>query len=385
MALREEIQELVKVMATIKGFDEFCLEFKDKKHDIVSAFSDWLQKKAPLKDEDNLTLKIVKEKWETIKQVANSNRLFGCIQHLSIKDELLDEFIKDMETCKTGEVAFKKADKQHYKTITEKYAYFATDISSVYHKYQSSQNPYINAHLAQIFNRSGMFDLGLYHLKKTVEYALSYPNQYWETPFAIYGCTEAIWELQYLLGEKGLIFICDQLSLPYLSILEVLFLYLSRSIYINMENPVAATYLSNRANLCYDYQYDFTIIFANNGLIGVNTHIQFMSDKAYAFEIAEKLGLGFIFYDDFKDSLKMYQHDSLIPNMSGGLHDIEDATMGELNKRGWARSIILANKLFDKYKQGNYNLTSQQLDTLFHYLHQVHPNKEIHFKWNKLS
>ena len=385
MALKEDIQELVKVMATIHGFDEFCLENKNEKQDIVSAFSDWRQKKAPLSEKEELTLKIVKEKWDTIKRKAAPNQLLGYIQHLSIKDKLLAEFIKDMEICKTGNVAFKKADIQYYKTITEKYAYLATDISSVYHKYQNSQHPYINSHLAQIFNRSGMFDLGLYHLRKAIGYALSYPNQYWETPFAIYGCTEAIWELQYLLGRKGLIFICNQLSMPYLSILEVLFLYLSRSIYINMENPVAATYISDRANLCYDYQYEFTIIYANNGMIGVNTHIQFMSDKAYAFEIAENLGLGLIFYDDFKDSLKMYQHDSLIPNMSGGLHDIEDATMGELNKRGWERSIILANRLLDKYKQGDYNLTSQQFDTIFRYLHQEHPNKEIHFKWNKLS
>ena len=40
----------------------------------------------------------------------------------------------------------------------------------------------------------------------------------------------------------------------------------------------------------------------------------------------------------------------------GGLHDMEDATFGELNKRGMYRSIALANKLYEKYQRGEYFL-----------------------------
>ena len=65
---------------------------------------------------------------------------------------------------------------------------------------------------------------------------------------------------------------------------------------------------------------------------------------------------GSTFKQDKKDAYKMYQHDSLIPNNTGGLHDMEDATFGELNKRGMYRSIALANKLYEKYQRGEYFL-----------------------------
>jgi hypothetical protein len=49
-------------------------------------------------------------------------------------------------------VAFKKADVQHYKTITEGIAYYGIDLQPVYDKHHDKQNPYINAELALIFN-----------------------------------------------------------------------------------------------------------------------------------------------------------------------------------------------------------------------------------------
>ena len=111
-----------------------------------------------------------------------------------------------------------------------------------------------------------------------------------------------------------------------------------------------------------------SMIFSENLFPGINIDIQFMSDKIYAYSIAEAHGLGIIFEQDKKDAYKMYQHDSLIPNNTGGLHDMEDVTFGELNKRGMYRSIALANKLYEKYQRGEYFLDQDKIRTVMRYI-----------------
>ena len=129
----------------------------------------------------------------------------------------------------------------------------------------------------------------------------------------------------------------------------------------NMMVIPKATWITQKRGCIIKRNYDTTsMIFSENLFPGINIDIQFMSDKIYAYSIAEAHGLGIIFSQDKKDAYKMYQHDSLIPNNTGGLHDMEDATFGELNKRGMYRSIALANKLYEKYQRGEYFLWPAQ-------------------------
>ena len=123
-------------------------------------------------------------------------------------------------------------------------------------------------------------------------------------------------------------------------------------------------YLSIRADLVYDLRKTFALIFP----VGVNPDIQFMADKYMADAYAQQFGLGIITEDCFKDSLKMYQHGSLIPNYTGGYHDIEDATWGELIERGTNRAYNIAYTYFNEYKRGNFQLSSDEANTIISYL-----------------
>ena len=372
-------------MSSIHGFNDFCIEYaRSGKHgNVIEDFIEWHCKDNFTPDEQ-ITLHIAKEKFDVIQREVKHNKLSGFLEHLKIEDPQLEEFCKDFSESKTGQVAFKKADVQHYKTITEKIAYYGIDIQPVYNKYHNTQNPYINAELAGIFNRTGMYEMGLFHLHKALNYALTQSNPYWDTPSGVYGCAEAIWELQYLLGRKGLEdFSRDNRDFKF-KILELLYLYLCRSIHIVENSAQSANYLSNRANLLYDYRYDFHLVFANNGFGGAKMEVQLMSDKAYAYRIGESLGLALLFQQDFKDSLKMYQHGSLLPNSTGGLCDEEEATMEELNKRGWFRSVELGNRLYQKYQKGEFHLNRYQIASLISYLRYKYPDTQKKFNWHNL-
>lgn len=373
---KEELRKLIEIMSDMDGFDEFYNESTPFKEgaDVLESFKEWKESHGGFNEDEIVTMKILFEKMYSIKQNIHPNKLSGYASHLFIQDPLVKEFLADFSSCMTGEVKSKKADRQHYKTITEEITYFPIDIKPVYHKYRETLNPYINSQLAQIFNRGEIYDLGLWHLQKTLGYIFTYPNPYWDTPIAVYGCTEALWELQYLLGNSGFAELGKDIKRFKLKTLELLFLYLSRSIHIVENSLKSAEYLSNRATLLYDYSYDHTIIFTDNGLWGVNPQIQFMSDKAYAYAIAETFEMSLIFEQDYKDSLKMYQHGSLIPNGTGGLREMEDATMGELNKRGWSRSVELANRLFLKFQRGYYFLDRWQIENIMDYLKKRYIN-----------
>ena len=123
-------------------------------------------------------------------------------------------------------------------------------------------------------------------------------------------------------------------------------------------------YLSSRADILYDYRNEYA-----NILFGINPDIQFMSDKAYAHELSEEVGLGIVTHQAFWDSFKMYQHGSLIPNSSGGYKDIEDATYQELIERGRVRSFMIAENFYQKYQNGDFSLTKSDIAVIFQYLH----------------
>lgn len=367
---RSEVSKIIEVLSTVKGFDEFCGECYPfpKGDNVILHFRKWKEAHGGIEREENITLSILDEKFNSLLKKANNNKLSGFSSNLCVNDKDLPDFLNDFENSKTGDLSFKKANIQHYKTIREYIANIGVDIRPVYDKYKNSVNPYINAELALLFDNSGMYDLRLYHLEKAFRYAVSYPNPYWDTPFGIYGCTEAVFEVQYLLWpprKERAIFRDTGFSVQDYGTA------LSLSFPLNPykgEYSQSANWLSNRANLLYENKLIFSMIFSENLFPGINIDIQFMSDKIYAYSIAEAHGLGIIFEQDKKDAYKMYQHDSLIPNNTGGLHDMEDATFGELNKRGMYRSIALANKLYEKYQRGEYFLDQDKIRTVMRYI-----------------
>lgn len=381
-----DVGRLVSVLSGMQGFDEFHKGCSNRESlcDVADGFLLWKRQKGLLQPREETTLKILREKLEQLGREESVNRLSGQVEHLAIKDPLVEEFRKDFHECRTGQVAIKRVANQHYKTRTEDAAYIGLNFEPVHHKYRKTRNPFINTELAIAFNNSGVYSAGLAHLKKSLYSAFAHPNPYWESPYEIYGCTEAIWEVQYLLGDSGLDILSESHKGFRLKLLKLLYLYLSRSIHIAYGNLHSLQYLSNRATLLYDYYREFTIIFGGADLWVTNIDVQVMSDKAYAYGMAEDLGLAAEFKQDFWDSLKMYRYGSLIPFSSIGSLDLNDETMGELNRRGWLRSIALGNRLYEEYKRGGLHMDRAEIDDIVSYLKNTHPDKPRKMRWMDL-
>lgn len=372
MTIEEQTARLAHMVSCVPDFEEFIAENKGDKNLplIVSSFQSKLKNEGGLTQEIEMMLKIIVERYEDIKE-SSFEGIHFINKHMQIDDtSVLSEFSNDKHRFTKSGWKFKRAERQHYKTITEKIAYQEVDYSSIIDKYINYDHPYICSQIAMAYNGSRMYHIGLPFLQKALCHVFSYPNRYWHNPWGIIGCTDAIFELQHLLGRKGMI---ELPALKVNGVLECLYLYLSRAISMfdncieeitDNEIPLSAimkiNYLSMRADIEYDYQYYFIPIFG----IGVNPEIQFMSDKYLSHAVAQKYGIEEMTQQNYWDSSKMYQHGSLIPNSSIGYNEIEDATWGELIERGQIRSEETANRLYNDYLKGDYCLNADELESI---------------------
>ena len=372
MKLEDQASLLAQLFASVPGFEQFLASYHGDKdiYIIVSAFRDKLETEGRLTESMDITLKIMLEKYEDTKELSLDG-LHYINKHLQINDSCeLQEFFEDRKRLTLKEIKFKRAEVQHYKTITEKIAYQQIDYSSVIEKYIKSNHPYICSQIAQACINAKKYHIGLPFLQKALRHVFSSPNAYWHNVYGITGCTDALYELQHLLGRVGM---NEMTQLKSCGILSCLYLYLSRAIYMcdnQSENlsvdeiPYGAimkiNYLSMRRDIEYDYKFDFSMIFG----MGINPDIQFISDKYLCYHEAQKYGIQIVAEQCYKDSLKMYQHGSLIPNSMGGYLDIEDATWGELVQRGQVRSETIASNLYKIYQKGGFRLSVNELSDI---------------------
>lgn len=375
----EELNRLNDFIYSIPYFDTFILNNSSKYTDIEELLRDFLlfinDKKLDVSSEIRIMVHIALERYGAI--IENSDKALYYINSTKqFHDEsILAEFFKDFKMAKCEGFTFKKADLQHYKTITEKIAFQKVDFKEeTIKKYWNCTHPYVCSTISSAFINAKQYEVGLQFLKNGLSNFNTIYNKYWDNPLALKGCSELLHLTQYVLGVKGM-----QETIGANKILEILYLYISRVIYMGdipqdkdslSKDSVPQhiidkiNYLSIRADLVYDYRNMFASIFP----IGVNPDIQFMADKYMADAYAQQFGLGIITKDCFYDSLKMYQHGSLIPNFTGGYHDIEDATRGELVERGTTRAYHIANTFFKEYKKGNFQLSTNEIDTIISYL-----------------
>lgn len=375
-------EQFFSFVAQVPGLDEFINGHKDLKDfdTILNNFREKQEAMGTMNYELDLMLKILSEKYMEIKQVQDGLHIVN--RHVSIDDtELLSQFVKDTKGLYSDQWKFKKADVQHYKTITEKIAYKEVDFSSIIDDYIDCNHPYICAKIAIAYLEGKNYSIGLVFLQKALNHVFSYPNVYWNNPLAIYGCVDALHEFQYLLGPRGMDSLSPVIKAGRYTILRCLYLYLSRAIHMCDEElntqayeedavPYSAiakmNYYSIRADLVYDYRQDFSLIFG----LGVNPDIQYISDKAWAYTVADHYGLGRIAWDAYNDALKMYRHGDIRPNNSGGYAEIEDATFGELIERGRIRSEILSQDLFEQYKQSEFFVSIPDIADCIAYLRE---------------
>lgn len=192
----------------------------------------------------------------------------------------------------------------------------------------------------------------------------------------MYGCAEALHEIQHILG-RNMYDLMNVLGGHFYQYLEVLYLYLTRCIEMSMpskydENNIseisiaAINYFAIRADLVYHYKHEFAMMW-----FGVNPNIQVMSDNYMAYEIGTKFGLNLMVEQCHKDALKLYQHNSIIPNGTSGIFEMEDANMSELIFRGQYRAKEYALRYYQQlcqYKWLNVASLSTMMNGLHHFI-----------------
>ncbi|MCI1682849.1 MAG: DUF4433 domain-containing protein [Bacteroides sp.] len=366
------------LLMQINGFEEFLLTHQDIKdfNRLINTFREKMMESNSLDYNSELILKIVQEKYGAL-IMASCNGMSYLNSCMQINDSnILSEFSKDCKDIYSSDFEFKNSDNQHYRTIAEQIAYRKVNFTSeIIDKYIDCFHPYICSKIALPFLNAKMYDIGLTFLQKSLYQVFSYPNIYWDNPLAIYGCTDALFEFQHLLGRQGMLVLGDTIGGGLISILKILYLYLSRSIHIldcKLQDSIKGfnnsdtipefvlqkiNYLSLRADLAHDYRQEFNSIFG----IGINPDIQYIADKATSYKLSQQFGISLITEQCWCDALKMYRYGSLVPNNTGGYQEIEDATFGELIDRGISRSERIAKDLLREYHDGQFAISKPKI------------------------
>lgn len=379
MSLRAELQRLNDFIYSIPHFEDFINSSSSTYKDVELLLNDFLKSliaKNRATSDIRLMIHIAIEQYANI--IEGSSKTLYYINHNKKYDDdaILMEFAVDYKDAHTGEYTYKRADVQTYKTITEKIALSKLNFSqSTINKYISCTHPYVCSVIATAFINAKLYDVGLHYLRNGLKNFCSYQNKYWHNPIALRGCVDILHLTQYILAPKGMF-----ATIGFNKLIKMLFLYISRLIYmgdIPIDDEIAdntdtipqhiidkINYLSIRGDLEYDYRNLIISIFP----IGTNPDIQFMADKAMADAYAKRYGIGVITEQCYWDSLKMYRHGSLIPNDTGGYHDIEDDTWGQLIERGTNRAYDIAYNYYLEYIKGEYQISEEEIDKIMNYL-----------------
>jgi len=331
---------------------------------LIESFRENLSQKRELSSEEDILLKHIVECTEN-EIYANSALKISIVNKVKIpNEEFLKEFQTDFQAIKTSNLSFEEINKGKYKTVKEYISLHGVDgkgLSELYEKYKDFNHPYIYDLISEPIIQAKNYSNGIAILKNSLKYALRYPNYFWHSLRGADACASSLYRIQFLLGYDGFREIEKSIENFETKLLKLIFLYLSRVIYMSEDNLLSIDAYSNRARIVRDYKYQFMGIFG----IGVIPDIQYISDKYLAYTTATKNNLvGQPFTQLMWDSMKMYRHGSHIPNSSGGYQETEDATWMELVQRGHLRSINLSEKILKEFENYELNFTNSEIDLI---------------------
>ncbi len=360
------------LLFSITEFEDFFKNYsKEKKIEgknglylLIESFRENLSQKRELSSEEDILLKHIVECSEN-EIYANSPLKISIVNKVKIpNEEFLKEFLTDFQAIKTGDLSFEEINKGKYKTVKEYISLHGVDgkgLSKLYEKYKDFNHPYIYDLISEPIIQAKNYSNGIAILKKSLKYALRYPNYFWHSLRGVDACATSLYRIQFLLGYDGFREIEKSIENFETKLLKLIFLYLSRVIYMSEANLLSINAYSNRARIVRDYKYQFMGIFG----IGVIPDIQYISDKYLAYTTATKNNLvGQPFTQLMWDSMKMYRHGSHIPNSSGGYLETEDATWMQLVQRGHLRSINLSEKILEEFENYELNFTNSEIDLI---------------------
>lgn len=354
-------------------FDTFHEKKISTKADIEMIFQEYkkyLLEQNKWSEELELSLKLIGEQSNIIEQKNTSSPIYNVNTSQKVNDSWIDGFIEDFNKCLTGD-SFAEEERRRYKTIKEYsilHGVNGEELSKVYSKFCDFNHPFVNFKVSSVLCNSKDFSNGLPILQEGIKSIASYPNYYWNSKFGVEAAAGMIGDFLFYLGHKG--FVDTGLLSEKIKLLKLLYLYLSRYIYMTNSNIRCVDFYANRARIVKECFMDFIGIFN----IGINPDIQYISDMYLAHQTGMIHGLPMFTkpFDQFYwDSMKMYRHGSHIPNSSGGYLEIEDRTWQELVRDGEIRSIMLAESLLKAFNNFELNLSNTNIDRLFAHLNEV--------------
>jgi hypothetical protein len=360
------------LLFSISEFEDFFKNYSQEKkiegknglYLLIESFRENLSQKRELSSEEDILLKHIVECTEN-EIYANSALKISIVNKVKIpNEEFLKEFLTDFQAIKTDDLSFEEINKGKYKTVKEYISLYGVDgkgLSKLYEKYKDFNHPYIYDLISEPIIQAKNYSNGIAILKKSLKYALRYPNYFWHSLRGVDACATSLYRIQFLLGYDGFREIEKSIENFETKLLKLIFLYLSRVIYMSEDNLLSIDAYSNRARIVRDYKYQFMGIFG----IGMIPDIQYISDKYLAYTTATKNNLvGQPFIQLMWDSMKMYRHGSHIPNSSGGYQETEDATWMQLVQRGHLRSINLSEKILEEFENYELNFTNSEIDLI---------------------
>lgn len=359
-------------------YKDFSLENKiEGKEDLyllTETFRKRLAEKREVTEDEDILLKHIIECAEN-EVYANSKLRISIVNKIKIPNEtFLKDFNIAFQAIKTDDLFFEQINKGKYKTVKEFISLHGVDgkgLSEIYEKYKDYNHPYIYDLISEPLIRAKNYSNGITVLKKSLKYALRYPNYFWDSLQGVDASASSLYRIQFLLAKDGLMEINKTIKNFESKLLKLIFLYLSRVIYMSDNNLLSIDAYSNRARIVRDYNYQFMMIFG----LGVNPDIQYISDKYLAYTTATKNNLvGEPFIQLMWDSMKMYRHGSHIPNSTGGYKDIEDATWIQLVQKGHLRSINLSETILREFENYELNFTNSEIDFICNYA--IEKNKD---------
>lgn len=376
----------------LKGIPEFeywathVYEWEGGLQKMLDSFRYYLEEKQILSDGYKLKLAMAQDLICDIVREIDVNVLTYVDRTLMLDETELEMFRVDYENSKTGNSFYNEARYQKYKTITSFFILEEVNGEYLKQKYYNSSHPLINSQLAELSYNSKLFDEWVNNLANGANYALRTPNIYWHNVYALLGCYKIIWDIiihYEIFNLKCL----EHSGIKNLEIrlYKLLFLIMSRIINMDLNLLQSPDVYSNRADLFYQKGTLMMSIFMQSNLM-INPEVQFVSDKYLSFARANKLGVGTLFQDQFKESKMMYQYGALHVNSGDtGLAEIEDATWLQLVERGRMRADKVACDIYKSYNDGSLGFKYTEIEKIILQIRRMIPfkSKEIESSMDK--
>lgn len=358
--------QIVSILMQIQGYTSFFMENREtlekekSLEKLVERFERYRSKSQPFSSHERMLLQIVREKIATYTQEYLPPILF--VDPTQKEDEsIVEQFDADINRCKTGNIASVEAEKQHYRSWTEDYILFEIKDDGIIERYDNACHPFVYASLFQMTGKAGASDYWFRYLIRALQYTQYYPNRYWHSFYGIYGCAIAVWELYRHLEKWSHIF--DEPGKE-MRFLKQVYLLVSRAIIVGeyYKMPQVMDLYANRATLCYDKPQLIQIMFQEIGQ-HIIPDIQYISDTYLAYLAGAKSEFGLFAMQHLFNSKKMYEYGGLsdVGNYDNGYKVIEDATWMELVERGKKRNLEMCNKLYETYRQGLLDFSTDEI------------------------